>query len=154
MSVRLAEERDFQTILEMGRHNAETTKPGEPYEDDRVRGTFDSFLETADPTFFVEERDGVVRGFLIAGWGDYEYRSGFYTVQRVLYVAPEHRGTRAAVSLMKHLIEWSRNMNAVEVMGGNDNGFQSDRTADFLGHFGFKKVGYTMALTLENPDGR
>lgn len=153
MKVRLAEPSDLPDIIEMGRHNVETTKAGEPFEPEVLTAVFEEYLKTADPTFFVCEKDGKNIGLLIAGFADYEYRSGFFIVQRVLYVKPENRGSRASSSLTKHLIQWSRSVGAVEIKGGNDNDFQSERTAAFLEHFGFRKVGIAMSLDLGVRDG-
>lgn len=149
MFVRLALESDFDEIVEMGRHNAETTKPLDSYSEEIVRETLQQYLDSADPTVFVCEKNRKLIGFLLAAFGTYEYRAGFYVVQKIMYVKPEYRGTRAAVLLMKHLVDWARRIGAVEITGGNDNAFNSERTAGFLGHFGFQKVGYAMSLRLE-----
>lgn len=150
MFVRLALETDFDRITEMAAANvAETLPAGEPFSAVRVRELLDQYLETANPTFFVVESQRQVVAFLMATMGKFDHRDGFYTCQRVLYVAPEKRGTRAAVLLMRELIRWSQALGAVEIIGGNDNSFRSDRTAGFLGHFGFEKVGYAMARRLD-----
>lgn len=154
MKVRFAQPDDYEEILAMGRHNCEQTMPGSPYEPERVARIYQDYLEGGNPSFFVVEKDGKILGFLVVGFGDYDYRSGFFTIQKVLYVKPENRGTRAAVLLMKHLVDWSRELGASEIIGGNDNDFQSDRTSKFLEHFGFEKVGYAMSMKLESEHGR
>ena len=154
MKVRFAQERDLEDIIAMGRHNCEQTLPGTPYEPERVAKVFQNYLDTGNPTFFVCEKEDALVGFLLVAFGDYDYRSGFFTIQKVLYVKPENRGSRASSLLMKHLVDWSRELGATEIIGGNDNDFQSDRTAKFLTRFGFKKVGYAMSKNLESEDGR
>lgn len=147
MLVRLAEIRDVQAIVDMAQQNAVLSHVS--YDPMRVRATFSRYLRTAHPTFFViESNKGKVIGFLEATINDYDYRSGIFVCQKVLYVSPENRGTRAAVHLTKHLIAWAKALNAVEIVGGNDNGYQSERTAAFLEHFGFRRVGYAMAMAL------
>lgn len=154
MKVRFAQERDFEDILAMGRHNCEQTMPGSPYEPERVAVVFQEYLDTGSPTFFVCEKNDTIVGFLLVAFGSYDYRSGFFTIQKVLYVKPENRGSRASSLMMKHLVNWSRELGATEIIGGNDNDFQSDRTSKFLEHFGFRKVGYAMSMNLESDDGR
>lgn len=154
MRVRFAQEHDYEEILAMGRHNCEQTMPGSPYEPERVARIYQDYLEGGNPSFFVVEKAEKILGFLLVGFGDYDYRSGFFTIQKVLYVKPENRGTRAAVLLMKHLVDWSRELGASEIIGGNDNDFKSDRTSKFLEHFGFRKVGYAMTMKLESEHGR
>ena len=147
MLVRLALEEDIEDIVRMAEMNSITSKVA--LDPDRVRETFYSYLDTAHPTFFVCEGDGrKLIGFLEATINDYDYRSGIFVCQKVLFVSPENRGTRAAVHLTKHLIAWAKLLNAVEIVGGNDNGYQSERTARFLEHFGFRRVGYAMAMAL------
>jgi L-amino acid N-acyltransferase YncA len=93
---------------------------------------------------FVAEKDGIVIGLLVATLNEYRHAEGLYTTQEVIYVDEAHRGGRAATLLMKQLIAWSEEIGAIEITGGNDNGFQSERTAAFLEHFGFERVGFFM----------
>lgn len=154
MFVRLALENEVEDIVEMARHNCETTCAGEAYSAEKVRETFQRYLDTAESTFFVVEHERKIIGFLQAYMLSYDYREGLYTVQKVLYVTPEKRGSRAAMLLMKHLIEWSRQIGADRIEGGNDNSFRSEQTASFLRHFGFQKVGYAMRLNMGAENGR
>ncbi len=144
MFVRLALESDFDAIVEMGRQNCEETCQPDVFSSRRARERLAEYLATANPTFFVCEENREPIGFLMAYVVNYDHKDGFFTTQRVLFVRSERRGTRAAVLLMKELIRWSEMLGADAVEGGNDNGFQSERTAAFLGHFGFKNVGFAM----------
>ena len=147
MLVRLAVEKDVEDIVRMAEMNSVISKVA--FDRMRVRETFCRYLRTAQPTFFVCEGEGRKPiGFLEATINGYDYRSGIFVCQKVLFVSPENRGTRAAVHLTKHLIAWAKLLNAVEIVGGNDNGYQSERTAAFLEHFGFRRVGYAMAMAL------
>lgn len=148
MFVRLALRGEEDAFVEMGKANVAETLPGQPCEESRLRKTFQDYLKTAQPTIFVVDDYRTPVGLLLADIGEYEYRAGLFAIQRVLYVKPEKRGTRAAVLLTKELIRWANSIGAVEIIGGNDNGFQSERTAAFLEHFGFEKVGFTMSKRL------
>jgi len=154
MHVRLAMPDEEDDLVEMGRRDVEETMPSMEWFDEVTwRQTFRRYLDRAHPTFFVAERtDGKLAGFLEAYIWGYEYRTGLYVGQRVLYVTPENRGTRAAASLVKHLLSWARDLGAVEVIGGNSNSFNSERTARFLEHLGFRRVGYTLSASLEASD--
>lgn len=149
MLVRLALESDADAVLDMGAANVAETCPGEEFEYEIARRTFQTYLNTSNPTIFVAEKNRELVGFLQAGWFTHLHRTGLFTVQQVLYVSPENRGTRAAVKLTKELIRWSAQLGADHIEGGNDNGFNSERTAGFLSHFGFEKVGYAMRLRLD-----
>lgn len=149
MFVRLAIAQDEDLFVQLCLANAAETMPEEPVDETVIRARFVQYLETSAPTIFVVEQDRRVIGVLGADTGDYDHRSGFFVVQKLLYVLPEKRGTRAAVLLTRHLIAWAEQIGAIEVVGGNDNGFQSERTASFLEHFGFRRVGFMMAKRLD-----
>jgi GNAT superfamily N-acetyltransferase len=152
MLVRLALETDVDAVVEMARSNMEATRPTLTFDEARCRATFRQYLETASPTIFVVEHRREVVGFLLAEILAYRAATGIFTTQEVLFVRPEHRGTRAAVLLMKHFVAWSDRLGAAEIIGGNDNEFNSERTAKFLEHFGFKRVGF--AMRRGTTDGR
>lgn len=150
MFVRLADEGDIDVVVEMARMNMAETRSELVFDEHLCRETFYQYLDTAKPTIFVVEDRRAVIGFLLADFYGYRAATGLFTVQEVLFVSPAKRGTRAAVMLMKHLIAWSKQLGAKEIIGGNDNGFNSERTARFLEHFGFKRVGIAMRRDMIN----
>ncbi|MCW4115672.1 GNAT family N-acetyltransferase [Aurantimonas sp. MSK8Z-1] len=151
MFVRLALDTDVEDIVRMGRANVFETKTldRDAFDEARLREVIQGYFDGANPTIFVVEHRRQVIAFLFATMNRYDYRAGLFTAQRVLYVSPENRGTRAAVLLIKELVRWSERLGAVEIKGGNDNGFQSERTADFLTHFGFERVGLSLTKRLD-----
>lgn len=152
MFVRLGMPEDIDAFVEMAVANLEETMPGEPYSRARLAETYWRYLDHAQPTiWFVEQRRKLV-GFMMAYMFSFDYRDGHYTTQRVIYVSPENRGTRAAVLLAKELVRWSKSLDAAKIEGGNDNSFKSERTARFLEHFGFEQVGFQMRKRLEERD--
>lgn len=148
MYVRLALEEDFPAIVEMARLNIEETRSDLAFDEHLAWETCYSYLDSAEPTIFVCEDKGQVIGLTLSSINAYRAAAGLFTTQEVLFVRPEKRGTRAAVLLMKNLIDWSKQLGAKEIIGGNDNEFNSDRTAAFLEHFGFRRVGYAMKRVL------
>lgn len=154
MFARLALASDEDAVVAMIIADLAETCPGEPYDEAKLREGFHAYLATANPTIFVAEERRLAIGVLISRIVDFDYRAGFYVTQRLLYVSPENRGTRASVHLVRELIRWSQLIGAVRIDGGNDNDFQSDRTAAFLSHFGFRKVGNVMTLRLDGAGGQ
>lgn len=148
MFVRLALEEDFDAIVEMARMNIAETRPGMVFNEERCRATLRSYIDRASPTFFVVEDKRQVIAFLTADFYEYRAADGLFTTQECIFVMPERRGSRAAAILMKHLIAWSQRLDAREIIGGNDNEFNSERTARFLEHFGFERVGFSMRRTM------
>lgn len=144
MFVRLALEADIPAIVDLARENCELSTPHLTFSERRVAETCREYLATANPTIFVVEHERKVIAMLVATINEYRQSEGLFTTQEVLYVSRAHRGSRAAVLLMKHLIAWSKRLGAIEISGGNDNLYQSERTAKFLSHFGFEQVGFFM----------
>ncbi|WP_172795225.1 GNAT family N-acetyltransferase [Polycladidibacter hongkongensis] len=128
----------------MARLNVMQTRPEIGFSEREVLATCEQYLQSANPTIFVAEDERCLVGFLVASMHGYMWAGGHYTTQDVLFVRPENRGSRAAVHLMNNLIRWSKQIGASEILGGNDNSFNSERTAAFLEHFGFEKVGFYM----------
>ena len=148
MQVRLPLENEFRDVLALA-NAATSTDPGEYVEADVLYATYRRYLEAANPTFFVVEHKGRLVAMLTTYINDYDHRTGHFASQRLFFVLPEYRGSRAASLLMRHFIEWARDtMKADAIYGGNDNGFQSDQTAKFLSRFGFRHVGHAMRLDL------
>lgn len=147
--VRLAEDRDYEAVSAMAQMNRIESCPDKEWSDERMAETFfGSYMARSECMIWVVERAGQVVGFLLATACEYRAFNGLFTVQEVLFVSPDKRGTRAAALLMKKLVEWSRNVGAQEIVGGNDNDLLSEQTARFLSRFGFKKKGYYMGLDL------
>lgn len=143
MHVRLALASDREAIVEMARTNMQT-RPTLAFSEIRCRQTISDYLTYASPTIFVAEHEKEIYGMLVCDFYEYRAADGLFTTQEVLFVRPDKRGTRAAALLMKELIAWSELLGAREIIGGNDNEFNSDRTAKFLERFGFKRVGHSM----------
>jgi len=150
MLVRLANLDDIDAVVDMVRHQIEDVSTDTVFDGAVVREQFASYLSTANPTIFVavDDSDHVV-GMVWATINGYEYRRGLRVFQRVIYVSPENRGTRAAVLLTRHLIQWAKGLGASEIVGGNAITFQPERTARFLKRFGFQVIGYAMSLRLD-----
>lgn len=142
MLVRLGLEEDEDEFVELARQAAAEGSPHVPFVEQVMRETYRRYLATAHPTFFVAEQGRKLIGFMKASISGYDFSDGIYTTQEVLYVHPAKRGTRAAALLMENFCQWSDRLGALENTGGNDNDLTSERTAKFLGRFGFKRVGY------------
>lgn len=135
---------EIERIVEMARENAASTVSHLEFDEDRVRSTFYLYLASANPTIYVVDDNRMPIGFLLATLGRYKFADGHYLIQEVMYVCPDKRGTRAAALMMKHLLQEAERLGVKEIVGGNDNGFNSERTARFLEHFGFERVGFSM----------
>lgn len=134
---------DEEEMFEIVKTQVAETLPHLDVKEYVFRETFHQSAYHADPTIFVVEEDRHVIGYLMALVNGYAFTDGVFTVQEVLYVRPDRRGTRAAALLVKMFVEWSERLGAREIIFGIANGFQPDRTAKFFElTAGAKRVGY------------
>ena len=144
MLVRLAVESDRDALVELCVAAVVESVRGIAPDRTVIHETFDAYLDSAEPTFFVIERNRELVGFLMASIGGYAFASGIFTTQQVMFVRPDMRGTRAAALLIQHLIAWSTRLGAKEITGGNNNGLYTEQTARLLEKHGFERVGVFM----------
>lgn len=139
---RLILESDKAAFLDLAQMQVEETVPGKVFDPERAGRAFDSAIAKAHPTIFVAEQRREVIGYLAAELCEYSFASGIYVEQRVLYVRPDKRGSRAAASLVQEFIRWGEIVGADEWIFGVSNGIDTDRTARFFEKFGAERVGY------------
>jgi GNAT superfamily N-acetyltransferase len=150
MRVRLGLEQDIDDIIALARENCVISTPYLTFSEEKVRETYRGYLDHAYTTFFVAEDKGRVVGLLVATMNEYRHADGLFCTQEVLFVTSAYQGSRAAIMLTKELIAWGKLLGAIELTGGNDNKFKSERTAKFLEHFGFEQVGFFMRRMMTN----
>ena len=144
MLVRLALESEREAVVALCRAAVLESVRGIEPDDDCIRETFQAYLDSAEPTFFVVEQRRELIAFLMASIGGYPFASGIFTTQQVMFVRPDKRGTRAAALLIRHLVAWSEKLGAKEITGGNNNGLYTEQTARLLEKHGFERVGVFM----------
>lgn len=135
----LASEED--EFVEMARLCTAESYPHLTFNEGRARETFQAYLATAHPTFFVVDDGGKIVAISQATLSAYDFADGIYTTLCGTFVHPDKRGTRAAALLMSAFNRWSDRLGVVESTGGNDNSLTTDRTTRLMGHFGWKPVG-------------
>jgi GNAT superfamily N-acetyltransferase len=146
MYARIVMPEDKEDVLEMARMQVEETLPHLDFDREVTENTFDQSIKHADPTIFVCEYDGKAIGYLLALLEGYAFTRGLFCVQEVIFVRPEHRGSRAAMHLTKEFIAWAEDRGARETIFGIANGFQPERTARFFEHFGAEQVGFFLKI--------
>lgn len=149
MFVRLALASDTEALAELAALDAAETMPDVPFSLNRAQEVFDLYLATGNPVIYVVEHRRQLVGFLVASLNNYHFSDRQFVSQVALYVHPRNRGSRASVLLMQQLIDWAELVGAQDIRGGNDNGFQSERTAKFIERFGFARVGYSLCKRLK-----
>jgi len=147
MFVRLALEEDIDAIVEMGRAYAEEAAKlfqGVEFDEYHARETFYRYLDKADPTIFVVEKDRQIVGFMAASFSQFMFSSGVFTTADLIYVKPENRGSRAAFLLVKEFDAWSDTLKAKMSFGGNSNALYTEKVTRLYESQGYRVSGASM----------
>jgi GNAT superfamily N-acetyltransferase len=147
MFARLVLERDVDTIVEMAAAATAESFPHLEFSEERCRGTIQSYFETSDPTMFAVEDNGELVGFSLACWGPHGFSTSILAEQRVIYVKPENRGTRAAAELVSIYSQWAEQVGAKEIRLDLANGRRTEQAARYMRRFGFHPNGVTLRRT-------
>jgi GNAT superfamily N-acetyltransferase len=141
IDVRLAREIDRGALCAMGEAMQAELRPDLPYCDERWNSVIDRCLTKEWPTLLIVTHDGDPAGFLLANRAEWEGTTGFFIFQRLLYVRPDKRGTRAAATLLTRFVKWAESFNPVEICCGIAEGQRSRVAARFLKSLGFIPAG-------------
>ena len=82
---------------------------------------------------------GAMAGFIQECW----FAHGNVAYDFFLYVEPEHRGSSAALRLIRAYEKWARMQNVLEVTLGISTGINTEQTGKFYQRLGYNKVGST-----------
>ena len=88
---------------------------------------------------FAEDKSPI--GMITAVAGPYSFSPSIRASSELLFVLPEHRGSRAAVKLVQRFKEWSDNIGAMNSSFGISTGVSPERTGRFFEHMGFRPIG-------------
>jgi GNAT superfamily N-acetyltransferase len=143
MLARLALETDIEAIVELAAGATAESFPHLEFSAERCRGTLQRYLDTANPVFVVEEGRSIV-GFSLAEWGQHGFSTSTLAEQRVIYVKPENRGTRAAAELVSIFSAWAERMGAKEIRLDLANGRRTEQAARYMRRFGFQPIGVSL----------
>lgn len=155
MLARLARASDTQALLEMGRrYSAEVAAelPHVQFEDDVARETIARYLDNANPTIWIAEKEGQPIGFLVASATSFHFMSGVCCLNDVFFVEAGQRGTRAAALLNEQFELWAERLKAKLLIGGNSNNLYTQRTTKFYEHLGYRKSGVVMLKDGGSPN--
>ena len=85
--------------------------------------------------------DGEPVGMLAGSITPYFFSKGSVASDFVWYVMPKHRGSRAAIKMLKMFVDWAREKGAMELYMGVTTNIAPERTGELLKRRGFETVG-------------
>lgn len=131
MEARLARAYEEDAVVELARRYAEAASQV-GFDPAVVRTTFRGYIFTAHPTIYVAADSDGLAGLLTCSLHAYTFTTGLFTIQDVLFVLPEKRGSRAAAHLLRAFDQWSDAVGAKEVFYGTSTGRKADSFARFV----------------------
>lgn len=145
MLARLALETDRPTLHALARMHTAEKAPHLVYSPERAEATFQRYLTTGNPVFWVVEAQRQVVGYATGVLADNAFTDGFSASLDVIFVRPDMRGTRASAELISAFTTWAARLcpnDTFLTMANGDSGRNnSPAMARFLKRFGFRPAG-------------
>ncbi len=139
---------DIAARMALARRAFEELNDGLPYDEGRVRRTFEQKVQREDRCLLQAELDGRVIGGLIGAVGPHYHSPALGASLQGFYVLPEHRGSLAAVKLLHGFRRWAATNGAARMYVGVTSGIDIARTDRLFRRLGFRPKGgnYEAAL--------
>ena len=119
-----------------------------PYIPEVHFGWLKNMMEHKRTCFLVDETEGELRGFFLGGLSTYYFNNDVFAEDYTIYVAPDYRGTRIGLRLIKAFEEWARNQGAKHCYLGTNTGIQSGRFVKLLQVLGYGGPGMMLSKEL------
>ena len=139
---------DIAARVEMGRWAWEEINDGLPYDEEVSRRAFERALAKDNHCLLQAELDGRLIGGLSGAAGPHFHSPAIGAYLMTWYVLPAHRGSSAAVRLLRAFGRWAKERGAVRMYVGITSGVDMPRTDRLLKRLGFRFRGgnYMAAL--------
>ena len=153
MKLRLATKDDIPTMVELGRGiHAESRFAALPYDAEKLSralaGLLDRQIRGSHCFLLAENSQARVIGGFIGGMESYFFTSAKSANSILIWVAPDYRGSAAALRLIGAFREWAKSNGATEVCMLVSSGVAIGRTDRFLKRLGFKQTGGNYSISL------
>lgn len=148
--IRVAEEKDIETIVEFGQKlHIESSYSKGSYVCDKVRALMAGLIGSEYGVVFVSEVGGRVVGGIAGGVTEHWFSNDLHAFDYSFYVLPDYRGGSSAFRLLLAFEEWARAKGAIEIDIGITTGIHEDKTQRFYEKMGFVQTGRLFGKTLE-----
>jgi len=134
---------DIEKLIEMGeRMHKESAYAFLPFDRDKVRRLMISYINDHETQCgLVAEEGGVVVGMFAGYLSDYFFCDEKVACDIILYVDREHRGSSAAVRLVRGFCNWARERGAREICLGVSTEINPRTTGRFYEKMGLSYSG-------------
>jgi len=145
-NLRLATEQDFPEMLRLGQDMHNESPRFNVHRFDRVKS--ESFLGAmaSNPNCLslVVESQGELVGMLLGYLASHLFCDALTANEVVVYVSPSHRGSSAAVKMLRYFEDWSIEHGAAEIVLGISTEVDSEKTRAFYQRLGFTPTGHSL----------
>lgn len=143
MVIRPAGYDDVEPLIEMGkRMHKESAYAFLPFDREKVRRLMISYIDDSETQCgLVAEESGILVGMFAGYLTDYFFCEEKVACDLILYVDREHRGSSAAVRLVRGFCNWARNHGAREVCLGVSTEINPETTGRFYEKMGLSHSG-------------
>jgi hypothetical protein len=135
---------DIGEILELGQQmHAESAFRHFDFDIPKCAMLFHTCLTNPDTHFIrvaVSPTNEIV-GLLIGFISEHYFGRDLIASDYLWYVTPEHRGSKAALALLRDFQKWAEDRNAAEVHMGISTGVHAEKTGALLERLGYDLVG-------------
>lgn len=91
---------------------------------------------------YLAENEGKLTGFIAGMVERYFFSLRERVIDMGFYVAPQHRGSSAAIRLIGALEDWTKEIGLKDIYIGQTTAVDIDKTQKFYAHLGYKTVGF------------
>lgn len=143
VAVRLARMDDIPALWDLGQRFYDECRIGYPPMD-RARAQKCAAIAIHCPeivAIFVAERGGALTGFLICNMLQLMFSTAKVARHDIFYVAPEHRGGRSALLLIRAFEAWGKEHGAARAVISTESGINAPRTERLYLHMGYGPLG-------------
>ena len=138
MLIRQFSASDIEACIELGSMmHRESVYRDHPFSKDRLTFLAHLCLTNPDYVCFVAERNGLIVGLMAGVAGHNFYADSKYAADLALYVAPQHRGSTAAVRLIIEFSKWAEAAGCNEMRCGVTTGINDELGGKIYRRFGF-----------------
>ncbi len=156
MRIQCIERTARESVLGLGRRlHAESAQARLSFDEDAASDFLEGVLAEMDQGvacgFLAVSARGLPAGLLLGRLGRYPFSRHVIAHDRLFYVAPEFRGSNAAVKLLRGFNRWARLRGAHHLYLAEWGGIESKRFARLMRRTGFDLVGGNYGKWLKTP---
>jgi len=142
MEIRLANVRDIEKMLPMcSAMHAESRYRIYHYSQEKMKTLIERMTTDDDSIVLVTERNGETIGMFLATIGTHFFGDDRYSSDGLLYVVPEHRGTKAAKNMVTYYVLWAKSKGVSDIRIGDTTNNNPEQNEKFYQESGFIRIG-------------